>query len=375
MSVKQFLDNVYRLGIKELFSLRRDLILVFLIVYSFSYGVYTPAKNAAFGMINASVGIVDEDRSALSLRIRDVLRAPYFLEPGTLAVHEIDRAMDSAQFTFVIDIPPNFEADIKRGRQPEMQIVTDATAMTQAGTGVGYIQSIVMQEVAALTGARAVSVPPAVNLVMRTKFNPNLESASFMAVMQIINNITMLSIVLTGAALIREREHGTIEHLLVMPVTPFEIMTSKVWAMALVVLVASAVAINFIVEGLLGVPIQGSVGLFLLGALLHLFATTSLGIFLGTFARSMPQFGLLVILVLLPLEMLSGGMTPRESMPAAVRDLMLLAPTTHFVMLAQSILYRGAGLDVVWRDFAAAAVLGVLFVAGALSRFRKTLAE
>jgi ABC-2 type transport system permease protein len=109
MSVKQFLDNVYRLGIKELFSLRRDLILVFLIVYSFSYGVYTPAKNAAFGMINASVGIVDEDRSALSLRIRDVLRAPYFLEPGTLAVHEIDRAMDSAQFTFVIDIPPNLK--------------------------------------------------------------------------------------------------------------------------------------------------------------------------------------------------------------------------------------------------------------------------
>jgi ABC-type transport system involved in multi-copper enzyme maturation permease subunit len=125
--------------------------------------------------------------------------------------------------------------------------------------------------------------------------------------MEVINNVTMLSIILTGAALIREREHGTIEHLLVMPVTPFEIMTSKVWAMGLVVLVACTLSLLGVVQGLLAVPIEGSLLLFLAGAALHLFATTSMGIFLGTLARSMPQFGLLLMLVLLPLQMLSGG--------------------------------------------------------------------
>src|SRR5690606_37320953 len=142
----------------------------------------------------------------------------------------------------------------------------------------------------------------------------------------------MFSIILTGAALIREREHGTVEHLLVMPVTPVEIMVSKVWSMGLVVLVASAFALIFVVQGLLAVPIYGSVLLFLAGAALQLFATTSLGIFLATVAGSMPQFGMLLMLVLMPLQVLSGGMTPRESMPDIIQNIMLVAPNTHFVI-------------------------------------------
>jgi ABC-2 type transport system permease protein len=191
--------------------------------------------------------------------------------------------------------------------------------------------------------------------------------------MQVINNVTMLSIILTGAALLREREHGTIEHLLAMPVTPFEIMTSKVWAMGLVVLVASGLSVAFVVQGLLSVPIEGSIALFLAGTALHLFATTSMGIFLGTLARSMPQFGLLLMLVLLPLQLLSGGVTPRESMPEAVQFIMLAAPNTHFVMLAQAILYRGADLSVVWPQFVALAAIGTVLFSLSLARFRKTL--
>jgi ABC-2 type transport system permease protein len=131
--------------------------------------------------------------------------------------------------------------------------------------------------------------------------------------MQIINNVTMLSIILTGAALIREREHGTIEHLLVMPVTPTEIMLAKVWSMGLVVLAGGRPVADLRGAGVLGVPIEGSVPLFLAGAALHLFATTSMGIFLATVARTMPQFGLLLMLTILPLQMLSGGSTPREA--------------------------------------------------------------
>jgi ABC-2 type transport system permease protein len=150
-------------------------------------------------------------------------------------------------------------------------------------------------------------------------------------------------------------------------------MTSKVWSMAVVVLVTSAFSMKFIVQGLLAVPIEGSVALFLCGAALHLFAATSLGMFLATFARTMPQFALLMIMVLLPLLMLSGGMTPRESMPEFVQYIMLGAPTTHFVMLAQSVLYRAADLGAVWPQFLALTVIGSVLFGVALARFRRTI--
>ncbi|MCF8710056.1 ABC transporter permease, partial [Rhizorhapis sp. SPR117] len=136
---------------------------------------------------------------------------------------------------------------------------------------------------------------------------------------------------------------------------------------------ACAFALLVVVEGILKVPIEGSIPLFLLGAGLHLFATTSIGIFMGTIARSMPQFGLLLMLVLLPLQLLSGGVTPRESMPEFVQTVMFAAPTTHFVKMAQAILYRGAGLDVVWPQFLAIAVIGAVFFLIALARFRRTI--
>ncbi len=159
-----------------------------------------------------------------------------------------------------------------------------------------------------------------------------------------------------------------------MPLTPIEIMAAKIWANGLVVLVAAGLSLWLVVKGVLGVPIAGSLALFLFGAALHLFSSTSLGIFLATVARSMPQFGLLMILVIVPLDMLSGGLTPRESMPAAIQAIMLAAPTTHFVKFAQAILYRGAGFEVVWRDFLAIIAIGGVFFLVALARFRRSVA-
>ena len=215
--------------------------------------------------------------------------------------------------------------------------------------------------------------PPPVGLTLRVRFNPNLTKSWFGAVTAVIDNITMLSIVLTGAALIREREHGTIEHLLVMPVTPIEIMLSKTWSMALVVLLMSCLALSVVVQGLLAVPIQGSVGLFLVAVALQLFATTAMGIALATVAQSMPQFGLLLMLVLLPLQVLSGAITPRESMPAVVQDIMLATPNTHFVILSQAISFRAAGLGVVWPQFLALVGIGSGLFGFSLWRFRKVL--
>lgn len=356
------ISNILHLGIKELRSLWRDPVLMIFIVYAFSLSVYTAATAMIDSLNNAPIAIVDDDRSPLSMRIVDAFYPPYFKPPVMIEQHEVDARMDMGVDTFALHIPSNFQRDLLAGHQPAIQLNIDATRMGQAFTGNSYVQSIVSGEITTFVERhRQVNVTP-VDLVLRAKFNTELNSQWFGAVMQVINNITMLSIILTGAALIREREHGTVEHLLVMPVTPFEIMASKVWSMALVVLVATALSLWLVVQLWLAVPLHGSVGLFLFGTLLHLFATTSLGIFLGTVARSMPQFGLLMVLILLPLQVLSGGTTPRESMPDIIQHIMLLAPNTHFVMLAQSILYRGAGISEVWPQFLSLILLGGVYL-------------
>jgi ABC-2 type transport system permease protein len=369
----QRLANIYRLGVKEFFSLRRDLVMVGLIVYAFTYAVYAPTQHAQTELKNASVAVVDEDRSQLSQRLRDALLQPLFQPPAELAANEIDAAMDSGSYTFVIDIPPKFDADVLAGRQPELQINVDATAMTHAGHGATYLQQIIAQEIREFMRGKGAAVQEPVSLVVRAKFNPNLNSTWFMGVMQIINMITLLAIMLTGAALIREREHGTLEHLLVMPLTPAEIMIAKVWANGLIIVVAATLSLKVVVQGLLAVPIAGSVPLFVAGTALYLFSVTALGIFLATIARSMPQFGLLALPIFTVMYLLSGGTTPLDSMPRWLQLAMQFSPSTHFVSLAQAILYRSAGFDVVWPSFAAVTAIGVVFFLSALVRFRKTI--
>ncbi len=366
-------DHIVNLGIKELWGLARDPIMLVLIVYAFTVSVYQASTAVPETMNKAPIAIVDEDQSPLSQRIISAFYPPYFLKPELVNQADMDSRMDAGLDTFALNIPPDFQRDVLAGRSPAIQLNVDATRMGQAFTGSGYIQSIVTAEVQEFASRYRSDATPSIDLAGRVRFNQNLNKSWFQAVIQVINQVTMLSIVLTGTALIRERERGTIEHLLVMPVTPLEIMTSKVWSMGLVVLVACAFSLFVVVQGLLAVPIEGSVLLFLSGAVLHLFATTSMGIFMGTFARSMPQFGLLLMLTLMPLQMLSGGSTPRESMPEWVQQIMMAAPTTHFVMLAQGVLYRGAGLSIVWPQFLWLALIGTTFFGIAVSRFRKTI--
>ncbi len=369
------LTNVYRLGVKELWSLWRDPIMLVLIVYAFTLAIYTAATAMPEPLHNAAIAIVDEDGSQLSGRIASAFYPPHFTPPAMISWPEMDPGMNAGKFTFTLVIPSGFQRDVLAGRQPALQLNVDATRMTQAFTGSGAIQQIITAEVTEfLRGYRGGESVP-VDLALRMRFNPNLEQAWFGSLAELINMVTTLSIILTGAALIREREHGTIEHLLVMPVTPTEIMLAKVWSMGLVVVVATVLCLTFVIEGVLRVPVEGSTALFVTTASLHLFSTTSMGIFMATVARTMPQFGLLLILVLVPLQLLSGGVTPRESMPEVVQNIMLVAPTTHFISASRAILFRGAGIDVVWPQLLAIVAIGAVFFAIAHRRFRRTLSQ
>ena len=366
--------NIYRLTIKELRSFRSDPIMLALVAYAFTVAIYAAATGASTEATNLSVGIVDEDHSDLSRRIADGLTPPTFQRAVEITAGEIDPGMDSQRFMYVIEIPTKFQADILAGRRPTVQINVDATAAAQAANGMTYIQNVILNYVTGFVSGREGWGGAPVKVVTRTKFNPNFNTSWFTSVMQIVSNLTMITVMLTGAALIREREQGTVEHLLVMPVVPAEIMLSKILANGMVVLLATTLSLAFVVEWWLQVPVAGSRLLFLGGACFYVLAVAALGIALGTVAATMAQFGLLSIPVLLVMMLLSGSTTPLESMPVWLKYLMLsISPTPHFVIFSQDVLYRGADLSIVWPEILATAVIGAGYFGFALYRFRRVI--
>jgi ABC-2 type transport system permease protein len=373
--MKRFLKNIRLLTIKELRSIRADPVLVVLIFYAFTFAIYAVTTGAKTEVSNAAIAVVDEDHSETSRRIAGAFLPPYFREATEVSAADALRGLDEGRYVFLVEIPADFEKDLLGGRKPTLQVSADATAMSLAGVGIGYIENIVMEEVTKVATHTEADAASPIDLVLRTLFNPNSESDRFTAIMEVVNNVTMLAIILAGAALIREREHGTIEHLLVMPVGPAEIMLAKMLANGFVIAFAAIFSIVFVVHMLLGVPVAGSLLLFIAGMALYQIAVTGLGIMLATFANSMPQFTLLCMPVLIVMELLSGSTTPMESMPLWLRYLMQLSPSTHFVAFSQAVLYRGAGLDIVWSDMIALAIIGLVYFSASLLRFRTAIAR
>jgi ABC-2 type transport system permease protein len=366
------ITHIYRLGLKELASLRYDYVLIILIVYCFTAQIIVPAKGTGFHLRNASIAVVNEDGSQLAGRIIDALQPPQFKTPQALGIHEVDLAMERGHYTFIVDIPPDFQKKVLAGRNPEIQINIDGTAVGQANTGATYLRKIIAREVGDFVSGQADAIPEPVTQIARIKFNPNLESQWFTGLMMLINMITTLAIILPAAALLREKEHGTVEHLLVMPLYPMEIMFSKIWANSLVVAVGSMLSLSLMVKGVLGAPMIGSFTLFLLGTLVYLFATTGIGILLATISQNSAQMGLLSLPVIVPIVMLSGGLTPREAMPEVLQYFMKLSPTGHYLEFAESVLFRGAGITAVWTSLAAVAAIGVVVFFSGILRFHAT---
>ena len=367
--------NVLWLSVKEVRSLLGDWFMLGLVIFSFSFSVVSMAENTAQEVHDATIGIADEDQSQLSRAIARSFLPPYFKPAEPIRAGEIDSLLDRARYTFILDIPPHFERDVRAGRQPAVQVNVDATAAMQAGIGAGYVQQIVLAEIQRSL-SRGEPVPPdAVTTEVHLAFNPNATPGWFMSVTGIINNITMLAILLCGAAVIREREHGTMDHLLTLPLSPVEIASAKVLANGFVILVATGLSLYGVVRGLLGMPIAGSIPLFLCGVALYLFNALAVGLFLATLVKSMPQFGLLFILVFLPMQMLSGGNTPLESEPRILQIVMQGVASTHFVRFAEAILFRGAGIGLVAWDYVVVAGLGALFFVLSVLRFRRSAAS
>ncbi len=366
------LRHIYRLGLKELISFRYDYVLIVMVVYSFTVMVIVPSKGTGLQVRNASIAYVDEDHSPLSMRVIDAIHEPYFNTPHAIQFRDIDRALARAEYTFVINIPPDFQKDVLTGRTPDIRIDVDATAIGHAKLGTTYLTHIINEVINTFVRRSARSPDPPVNIIPRVLYNQNRESSWFLGVVILTHMITLLSIILPAAALIKEKERGTLEHLLVMPLVPVEITLAKVWANSFIVVAGTMFSLFFSVKWVIGAPIHGSMLLFFLGTIVFLYASTELGVFLATIAKNQPQAGLLSMPIIVPFSMLSGGTTPMESMPHFLQVAMKFAPTTHYMEFCARVLFRNAGIADVWQQLAAMAAIGTALFIGAMIRFRAT---
>ncbi|SIQ98516.1 MULTISPECIES: ABC transporter permease [Alphaproteobacteria] len=365
--------NIFWLIGKEIKSTLGDPVMVGLILWSFFFAVMMEARGAGDTVHNASIAIVDEDNSPLSRQIASALMPPWFQPPLYMTANQAAAAMDRGDVMFTLNFPPDFGSDAIAGRAPVAQLLADATAVSQAQLGSDYLRNIVADESRVFLTGRSDAPVPDLDLELRRAFNPNGNPVWFKTLSSLLNQLSLLTIVLTGAAMLREREHGTIEHLMVMPLSPVEVALSKVLAVMLIVLVAFVGSLLVVVQGILGVPVAGSMPLLVMGAAVYLWAAAAIGMLLGTLARSMAQFALLIVMTIIPIIMLSGGFSAIESQPDAVRRLTMLLPSRHFLAFAKAVAFRGAGLAAVWMQLALMISLGAAFFAASLVLFRRSM--
>ena len=365
---------------KEMIQLLRDPMLMFLIVYAFTADVYNAGSGVTLQLKQAAVAVMDQDRSAASRELLSRFQPPYFRLAGSVANERAgQRLLDNADAMLVLTIPPQFEKSLARGEQTQVQMQIDATNSVLGFLAYSYATQIVstygLQAAAQRlgldpTGGIASGVPMVQN-DQRVWYNPNQNDAWFMSISEMLNVITLLALLLPAAAMVREKERGTIEQLLVSPLTLMQIMLPKVFAMTFVILLGTGLSFLLVLKPVFGVPFRGSVALFLLITAFYIVALSGLGLFIATIARNLAQVGMLAILLIAPMIFLSGAWTPPEAMPVVMRYAMFISPLYYYIDAAYGIVLKGAGLDVLWPSVLGILVFGSVTAALGLWRFRR----
>jgi len=365
--------------LKEFRQLAADWPIVLIILWGFFGGVYLSGHAGAVDLNNYPVVVLDLSHSMESRELVSRLRPPNFKIVATVqSDREVVEHLDSARASLAVIIPPGFARDVQESRG-RFQVICDGTQAQMATLAAAYVAQIAGQYGVQLlerrigSAADQLALLPQVDARMRVEFNPSIEVAWFSSLFELFNMITMTSLLLTAAALVREKEHGTLEQLLVSPLRPAELFAAKIIPSVIVVLVLSPLSLYAIVHGLHGTPLRGSVLLFYAVTILFVFSIASLGLALAVIARNLPQAMMLMLLTLWPMMFLSGAMSPPESMTAWLKALSFISPMRYFLDLGFQVLFKGNGLAYVWHDVLGIVILGSGLFVFAVWRFRRLL--
>ncbi len=377
--VRLWTRQVAVLVIKELKQLWRDRALFGFVVYVFTLNIVIAAGGASFELNRVPVIVHDADRSQAARDLTYRFQPPYFSLRGEVgSASQAMDMLDREQARVLIEVPHGFAETLREGTQPAtVQLLVDASHANSGYLAASYAASISGEfgaEWSRRSLARAGVDPdgiPRIESRVRLWHNEDLNEPWFHTIAELTTMMTVMCILLPAAALVREKERGTIEQLLVSPLSALQVMLAKVLAMMVVMFAGVAVAFFGIMQPIYDVPAKGSLVLLFALTGLYAFTNAGLGLAAATFARNSGQTGLLVMLIVMPIVTLSGTWTPFESMPRWLQLAMTLSPLRHFVDIIYSILLRGAGLSVLWDSVLAMAGLGaVLFTLG-LMRFRR----
>jgi ABC-2 type transport system permease protein len=366
---------------KELVQLVRDRAIFLCICYIFTFNIVLHAAGTSFELQRQSLLVRDADHSALSRELVARLRAPYFRHEGTLAATSaVDPALDSGKAELVLDLPPGLARRVANAREPaDVQAIVDSSRVLTGYLASSYaarVTETLNEELAAERLARLGIDPnslPHVENEVRSAYNFTGDDRWPTSIAMLFTMMTFACVLLPAAAVVREKEHGTSEQLLVSPLTPLEILTPKALSMVLVSTLGASVSVLGVLGPGLGVPCRGSLALFLLLTGVYAFTNAGLGLFLGTLARSSAQVGLMIIMIILPIIQLSGTWTSIESMPVLLRHVIQFSPLYHYVVVGNGILLKGIGLEVLWPNAAAMLAMGIALSGLALLQYRRQL--
>jgi ABC-2 type transport system permease protein len=369
--------RLWSLTLKELLQLSRDGFLIIAIVYMFTLDIWL-SGNVHLELHRATLIVRDADHSEASRDLIAQFRYPYFRLGGEVfGEHEGISMLDRNQAIVLLDIPENFMKDLRSGRTVDVQVMIDGS-----NTIIGTLASSYAGRIIGEYGLdRALDrmkfhpdmleIVPRVDVRVRVWYNPNQDDFWFLPISELLTVITIFGLMLPAAAAVREKERGTIEQLLVSPLSPAQIMIPKVVSMTFVVLVGTAVSLFGVIKGIFGVPIKGNLAFFFLTVALYTVAVSGMGLFISTFTRNLAQVAMLVLVVAMPVVLLSGAWTPPEAMPVWLRRAIHLSPLYYFIEMSYGILLRGAGFGALWHSFLGLSLLGSgAFIFGAY-RFRR----
>jgi drug efflux transport system permease protein len=331
---------------------------------------------------NISLAVFDQDKSSESRALLDAYRAAdYFhLDYMVHSEAEMQALIDRGDARAGLIIPPDYSSEIAAGRQADVAFVLDGSDPTVAGAALSAATLIGQSKATNLTVARlalrsaqgASAFQPLVQVQARVWYNPDLVSAYYMIPALIGMILQFLTTILTATAIVRERERGTIEQLIVTPIKAWELVVGKLAPYAVV---AFLDAVEIIVAGVLlfGVPINGSLPLLLLLSGLFLVSTLGLGLFISTISNTQQEAMMTAIFTMLPSIFLSGFFFPLAAMPAALQWISYAIPLRYFLIIARSIVIKGVGAEALWREIIPLSIFAVVIMGGAAARFRKRL--
>ena len=365
---------------KEFSQIVRDIPLVFILVWAFTAAIYFSGRGRTTDVTDVATAVYDLSRSPASRELLSHLQRPYFKTVAYLQ-HESEIAawLESGKAAIVVIIPPDFQRAIDSAGQAHVQVLTDGALAMPATVSVAYIAAIsakysidLLDRRAGRLGSRALT-GPTLDERLRVTFNPNMQSAWFAALLELLNMCTMVSLLLTAANLVREKERGTVEQLLVSPARPIEIFLAKIVPTIVVVLILSACSFRLVLIPAFHLPIRGSLLLFYSVMALYVFAMTSMGIAIAVVARNISQAIMIMILILQPMIFLSGAWNPPEAMSPWMRWISFLSPLRYFIDFGFGVILKGTGLRALIWDVAGIAVLGAVLFAFSLLWFERSL--